>query len=63
MKKKLKDITFFDVNEACLKYKYCDSCPLCVPYGLAGSLCIISLMHRSLTEEWADMLEQEVDIC
>ena len=62
MKKKIKDITFFDVNEACLKYDDCDNCPLYVPYGLAGRTCIISLMHHSLTEEWEDYLEIEVEI-
>lgn len=62
MKKKIKDITFFDVNEACLKYNDCNKCPLCVPYGLAGHLCIVSLLHHSLTEEWADYLEIEVEI-
>ena len=62
MKKKIKDIIFFDVNEVCLKYKDCDKCPLCVLYGPAESLCIISLMQHSLTEEWAEYLEIEVEL-
>ena len=62
MKKKIKDITFFDVNEECLKYKDCEKCPLCVPYELAGRLCIISLLHHTYTVEWEDYLEIEVEI-
>ena len=63
MKKKLKEITFFDVNEACLKYNDCRKCPLAISEGLGQrNICIISLMYLSLTEEWADILEQEVEI-
>ena len=63
MKKKIKDITFFDVNEACIKYNDCRKCPLAMSEGLGQrNICIISLMHHSLTEEWADYLEKEVDI-
>ena len=64
MKKKIKDITFFDVNEACLKYNDCRKCPLAMSERLGQhiAICIISLMHHSLTEEWADYLEIEVDI-
>lgn len=63
MKKKIKDITFFDVNEICLKYNDCRKCPLSISEGLGQrNKCIISLMDHSLTEDWADYIEIEVEI-
>lgn len=62
MKKKIKDITFFDVNEICLKATSCDTCPLHIPTKCGYSLCLIGQLDHSLTSEWGEILEQEVEI-
>ena len=62
MKKKIKDITFFDVNEICLKAESCDTCPLLIPYKPNRQLCLIGQLDHSLTAEWAEIIEQEVEI-
>ena len=62
MKKKIKDITFFDVNEICLKAESCDTCPLHIPYKPNGRLCLIGQLDHSLTAEWAEIIEQEVEM-
>ena len=64
MKKKIKDITFFDVNEICLKATSCDTCPLHIPDKVSDSwrLCLIAQLHHSLSEEWAEIIDQEVEI-
>ena len=62
MKKKIKDITFFDVTEICLKATSCDTCPLHIPTKHDYSLCLIGQLDHSITAEWAEIIEQEVDI-
>ena len=62
MKKKIKDITFFDVNEVCLKHSDCNKCPLSLPHWLGGKHCIISIMYHCLKEEMGDYLEIEVEL-
>ena len=62
MKKKIKDLTFFEVNEICSKYKRCSECPLYILGVYATERCIISILHRSLNNEWGDIIEQEVEI-
>ena len=62
MKKKIKDITFFDVNEICLKAERCDKCPLQLPSKKFGCLCVIGQLNYSLSLEWDEILEQEVEI-
>ena len=53
MKKKIKDLTFFDLNEICLKATDCDTCPLHIPYQHNKRLCLVGQLDRSLTQEWA----------
>ena len=62
MKKKIKDITFFDLNEICLKAESCDTCPLRIPYQHNKRLCLVGQLDRSLTQEWGEIIEQEVEI-
>lgn len=62
MKKKIKDLTFIDLNEICVKSKNCDTCPLHIPTKYDYSLCLIGQLDHSLTVEWAEIIEQEVDI-
>lgn len=64
MKKKIKDITFFDVNEACVKYDDCRKCPLAIPEVLGQrNVCIIQLLHpHSFIDDWRDYLEIEVEL-
>lgn len=62
MKKKIKDITFFDLNEICLKAESCDTCPLHIPYQPSGRLCLVGQLDHTLTHEWAEIIEQEVEI-
>lgn len=62
MKKKIKDITFFDVNEICLKAESCDTCPLHLPSKKFGRLCVIGQLNHSFSLEWDEILEQEVEI-
>ena len=62
MKKKIKDITFFDVNELCYKYD-CVNCPLCLATDMfAHKRCIIWLLDHSMIDEWKDYIEREVEI-
>ena len=37
MKKKIKDITFFELNEACIKFDDCRKCPLAMSEGLGAA--------------------------
>lgn len=60
MKKKIKDITFFDVNECCFKYS-CEECPLRLKHERYTG-CIIYVTNRLLPGEFKDFIEQEVDI-
>ncbi len=62
MKKKLKDLTFFDLNEKCFKAKSCDKCSLYILVSGYGSRCLIGLLNSSLPEEWIEILDQEVEI-
>lgn len=62
MKKKIKDLTFFDLTEICLKAKLCDTCPLHIPDKHSGRLCLIGQLDHSLYERWPEIIEQEVDI-
>ena len=55
MKKKIKDLTFFDLNERCFKAKY-------ILVSGYGSRCLIGLLNSSLPEEWIEILELEVEI-
>lgn len=62
MKKKIKDITFFDLNEICLKNQSCRSCPLRITYeGETG--CITGVLYSNTqTFDWSRIIEQEVDV-
>ena len=64
MKKKIKDITFFDLNEICLRTESCDTCPLHIPdIRCEGRrLCLVAQLDYSLTWEWVEIIEQEVEI-
>ena len=63
MKKKIKDLTFFDLNEICLKADICDKCPLHIPSKQFGyDLCIVAQLNHTLLPEWAEIIEQEVEI-
>lgn len=61
MKKKIKDLTFFNVNEVCQKHNKCAECPLAL--DLWGyKRCIINMMYFGNSREWPEIIEQEVDI-
>lgn len=62
MKKKIKDLTFFDVNEICLKAESCDTCPLHIPSKQFGRLCVIGQLNHTFSLEWAEIIDQEVEI-
>ena len=62
MKKKIKDVTFFDVNEICLKADNCDVCPLYIADKYSVQLCLISQLERSYRDKWSEIIEQEVEI-
>lgn len=64
MKKKIKDLTFFDLNEICFKAETCDKCPICITDNnyKYGKRCLIGVLNTSLPEEWIEILEQEVEI-
>ena len=62
MKKKIKDLTFFDVSEICSKHKYCDECPLYILGRLCDKKMYYIFFYSSLQNEWGDIIEQEVDI-
>lgn len=60
MKKKIKDLTFFDVNECCFKYT-CEECPLRLKHECYTG-CIIYVANHLLPGEFKDFIEQEVEI-
>lgn len=62
MKKKIKDLTFFDLNEKCFKAKSCDKCSLYISTSLYSRRCLIGVLNSSIPEEWIEILEQEVEI-
>ena len=62
MKKKIKDLTFFDLNKKCFEAESCDKCPLYILVGGYGSRCLIGVLNSSLSEEWSPILEKEVEI-
>jgi len=62
MKKKIKDLTFFDLIEICSKVTTCDTCPLHISDRYNGRLCLIGQLHHSLYEKWPEIIEQEVEI-
>ena len=61
MKKKIKDLTFFDLNEICLKAQRCDNCPLYFSNEYSPR-CLIGYLDHTLPDEWAEILEKEVEI-
>lgn len=63
MKKKIKDITFFDVNEACLKNSKCNTCPFYIQTPFTNRYnCIMDQMSVLNYEEWPEIINQEVEI-
>lgn len=62
MKKKIKDLTIFEINEICSKRKRCSECPLYISGVYATQRCLINILHHALNNEWVDIIEQEVDI-
>ena len=62
MKKKIKDITFFDLNEICLKARECDTCPLRIPDKYNVNLCLVSQLERYPCDSWSEIIDQEVEI-
>lgn len=62
MKKKIKDLTFFEVNEICSKRKRCSECPLYISGVYEDKRCIMTILYRAYNNEWTDIIEQEVDI-
>lgn len=62
MKKKIKDITFFDLNEICLKAVDCDTCPLHIPDKNDVELCLVSQLIRYSCNDWGKIIEQEVEV-
>ena len=62
MKKKIKDLTFFEVSERCSKSKHCEECPLYIKDVYTTGKCIITILYHSLNNEWGEIIEQEVDI-
>lgn len=62
MKKKIKDLTFFDLNEICLKAVSCDRCPLHIPDQYSRRICLVARLNHSLTQEWIELIDQEVEI-
>ena len=62
MKKKIKDLTFFDLTDICIKYIKCSSCPLRITYD-KDTACITSLLyHNTQGFDWPRIIEQEVEI-
>lgn len=62
MKKKIKDITFFDLNEACLNHG-CSECPLALEMEQFGhKWCITWLLNHTIVDEWPEILEREVEL-
>lgn len=61
MKRKIKDLTFFDVNNTCIKNS-CKSCPLCIKFYDYSPMCVIHILDHSFIDEWRDLLEQEIEI-
>lgn len=63
MKKKIKDLTFFDLAEICSKAVWCDRCPLHIIRNdnLVGK-CIVSILDTNLQARWPEIIEQEVEI-
>lgn len=63
MKKKIKDITFFDVNECCLKNSKCNSCPFYIQTEFTSSKkCLMDIMSPLNYEDWPELIDQEVEI-
>ena len=63
MKKKIKDLTFFDLNKKCFEAESCDKCSLCLTdesYRYKQR-CLIGILNSSLPEEWIPILELEVE--
>ena len=63
MKKKIKDLTFFDLNKICFEAQKCDKCSLYIPDDTYRykHRCLIGVLNSSLPEEWIEILEQEVE--
>ena len=63
MKKKIKDITFFDVNECCLKNSKCGTCPLYIETEFnTKKRCVMDTMYVLNYEDWPRIIEWEVEI-
>lgn len=62
MKKKIKDLTFFEISEICSKRKRCTECPLYIKGVYVTARCIISILHSSLINDRGNIIEEEVDI-
>lgn len=65
MKKKIKDITVFEISDLCLKNSACELCPLHISDPNINYECVISLLDRGILfnhEIAAKVLEREVEI-
>lgn len=65
MKKKIKDITIFEINDLCLKNPVCELCPLYISDSDIHYDCVVSLLdHCTLFQhkKVAEVIEQEVEI-
>ena len=65
MKKKIKDITIFEIYDLCLKNPVCELCPLYISDPGIHYDCIVSLLdHCTLFQhkKVAEVLEREVEM-
>ena len=65
MKKKIKDITIFEINDLCLKNEVCELCPLYISDSDIHYDCVVSLLdHYTLFQhkKVVEVIEREVEI-
>lgn len=64
MKKKIKDLTFFDLSEICSKLIDCRKCPLRIIRvgGYAKECIILHIIDSKFQPYWKEVIEREVEI-
>ena len=65
MKKKIKDITIFEINDLCLKNHVCELCPLYISDPDIHYDCVVSALdHLSIFQHTkvTEIIEREVDL-